>query len=160
MPITKFQQISIVLLRLATGWLMLYAGLKKVLDPTWSAIGYLNSAKTFPGFYHWLAQPNILPTINFINEWGLTLLGISLIIGLFVRLSSILGAILMVLYYFPVLTFPYIKPNSYLVDEHIIYALILVYFAAVRAGRIWGLENWCSRLPICSKFPRLRELLG
>lgn len=139
---------------------MFYAGITKVLDQSWSAAGYLEGAKTFVGFFQWFLEPGVLPIINFINEWGLTLLGISLILGIFVRASSFLGAILMLLYYFPVLEFPYIKPHSYLVDEHIIYALVLLFFASLRAGRYWGLENWCSNLPICSRFPKLREWLG
>ncbi|OGF62601.1 hypothetical protein A3C77_03745 [Candidatus Giovannonibacteria bacterium RIFCSPHIGHO2_02_FULL_45_13] len=139
---------------------MFYAGITKILDPNWSAAGYLKGAKTFVGFYQWLLQPNILPALNFVNEWGLTLLGISLVFGVFVRLSSVLGAILMLLYYFPILQFPYPNPYSYIVDEHIIYTLALLFLASLRAGRIWGLENWCSSLPVCSRFPRLRNWLG
>lgn len=157
---TQFQKISLFLLRLSMGWFMFYAGITKVIDPTWSAAGYLRGAKTFVEFYQWLVSPGILPIVNFVNEWGLTLLGVSLILGIGVRLSSILGAVLMLLYYFPVLDFPYPNPHSYLVDEHIIYALTLLLLASLRAGRVWGLENWCSNLPICSKFPRLRKWLG
>lgn len=142
------------------GWLMFYAGITKVLNPSWSAVGYLKGAKTFAGFYNWLLTPNVLPVVNFINEWGLTLLGVSLILGIFVRLSSVLGAVLMILYYLPILDFPYVGEHSYLVDEHIIYALVLLYFAVVRAGRVMGLENWCSRLPLCSRIPGYRALLG
>ena len=156
----KFQKISLFALRFSMGWLFFYAGITKVLDPAWSAAGYLTSAKTFSVFYIWLAQPGFLQFINFINEWGLTLLGVSLILGIAVRLSSGFGVLLMLLYYFPVLDFPYPNPHSYLVDEHIVYALVLTYFATVRAGRVWGLEEWCSNLPICSRFPRLRDWLG
>lgn len=148
------------MLRLSLGWLFFYAGITKVLNPAWSAAGYLKGAKTFVEFYQWLASPGILPAVDFVNEWGLTLLGLSLIFGVFVQLSSILGAVLMLLYYLPILDFPYPNPYSYLVDEHIIYALVLLLFASLRAGRVWGLENWCSNLPICSKFPRLRKWLG
>lgn len=157
---TKFQKISLWLLRLAMGWLFLYAGVTKIINPEWSAGGYLKSAKTFPGLFQTMLDPAILPFINFINEWGLTLLGASLILGLFVRLSSWLGAILMLLYYFPILDFSYPNPHSYIVDEHIVYALVLVFFAAIRAGRVWGLENWCANLPVCRRFPRLRQWLG
>ncbi|HEY9584231.1 MAG TPA: DoxX family protein [Candidatus Paceibacterota bacterium] len=157
---TKFQKISLLLLRVSMGWLMLYAGITKVLDPNWSAAGYLQGAKTFAGFYQWLTQPNILPAINFINEWGLTLLGVSLILGIFVRLSSVFGTVLMMLYYFPVLTFPYISQHSFIVDEHVIYALVLIFFAAIGAGRYYGLDTWCAGLPICVKFPRLRKVIG
>lgn len=156
----KNQKIALFLLRISMGWLMLYAGVTKIVDPAWSAEGYLKAAKTFPGLFAWFAQPGILPVINFINEWGLTLLGISLILGIGVRLSSILGALLMLLYYFPVLTFPYIKPHSYIVDDHIIYFLALLVLGAFSAGRVWGLENWCANLPTCRRYPRLRAWLG
>lgn len=139
---------------------MFYAGITKVLNPEWSSAGYLQGAKTFSGFFQWFLQPGILPVVNFVNEWGLTLLGISLLLGVFVRLSSLLGVLLMLLYYFPILDFPYPNPHSYIVDEHIIYAFVLLFFAAVRPGRVWGLENWCANLPICSRFPRLRAWLG
>lgn len=157
---TDFQKISLFLLRVAMGWMMFYAGITKVIDPAWSATWYLKGAKTFAGFYQWLTSPGILPIVNFMNEWGLTLLGLSLIFGVFVRLSSFLGILLMLLYYFPILDFPYPNPHSFLVDEHIIYAVVLALFVSFRAGRMWGLENWCSHLPICSKYPRLRNLLG
>ena len=157
---TQLQKVSLFLLRISLGWMFFWAGITKVLDPTWSAEGYLKGAKTFIGFYQWLISPNILPIVNFVNEWGLTLLGISLILGVGVRLSSILGVALMALYYFPILDFPYPNPHSFLVDEHIIYALVLLLFANLRAGRVWGLENWCSNLPICSKYPKLRAWLG
>src|SRR3989304_449706 len=128
---TKFEKISLFLLRVGLGWFFFYAGITKVLDPSWSAAGYLQNAKTFSGFFAWFASPGILPVTNFLNEWGLTILGASLILGIFVRFSSGLGIILM-----------------------------LLYFAPIRAGRVYGLENWCSNLPICSRFPKLRNWLG
>lgn len=157
---TTFQKLFLFLLRISLGWMFLYAGITKVLDPNWSAAGYIKGAKTFPEFYQFLLNPSILPIVNFMNEWGLTLLGISLILGIGVRLSSVLGAVLMMLYYFAALDFPYPNPNSYIVDEHIVYAAALLFLASLRAGRVWGLESWCSKLPLCSKFPWLRNLLG
>ena len=160
---TQFQKVSLFFLRVSIGWLMFYAGITKIINPEWSAEGYLRGAKTFAGFYTWLADSSLLPFINFINEWGLILLGVSLILGVFVRLSSIGGIALMLLYYFPVLEFPYIPgAHAFFVDEHIIYAAILFFFAtsSTRPGRVWGLESWCSNFPICSKYPKLREWLG
>lgn len=145
--------------RLALGWLMFYAGITKIVNPAWTAGGYLASAKTFPGFYGWLAAPENIGWINFLNEWGLTLIGISLILGLGVRLSSILGSALMLLYYFPVLEFPEVA-HGFIVDEHIVYAAVLAFFAAVRAGRYYGLDNWCANLPICRRYPRLHKIWG
>ncbi len=154
------RSVPLFLLRISMGWMMFYAGITKVIDPEWTSAGYLIGAKTFTGLYQWLATPSILPAVNFVNEWTLTLLGISLMLGIFVRLSSLLGVVLMMLYYFPILDFPYPTPHSFLVDEHIIYGAVLLSLANLRAGRVWGLERWCSTFPICAKFPRLREWLG
>ncbi len=150
---------TLVALRIAMGWMYFYAGITKVIDPTWTAEGYIKGAKNFTWFFQWLLSPQILPVVNFLNEWGLTLLGVSLILGIGVRLSSILGAILMMMYYVA-LPFPYPNAHSLVVDEHMIYTAVLLFFAAVRAGRTGGLEEWCSNLPICVKFPKLREWLG
>lgn len=129
------------------GWLLFYAGITKILDPEWSAAGYLTHAKTFPGLFEWFASPAILPFTNFVNEWGLTLLGASLILGIGVRLSSVLASILMLLYYFPVLEFPIIAPHSYIVDDHIIYALALLVLGILKTGRIYGLDEKLAKDP-------------
>ncbi|MDP2593315.1 MAG: DoxX family protein [bacterium] len=150
----------LVLLRLSLGWLMFYAGVTKIADPNWSAAGYLQGAKTFPGFFSWFLEPSILPVINFINEWGLTLLGVSLIFGVCVRLSGVLGAALMMLYYFPVLDFPYPNAHSYIVDEHIIYASVLLLFATVNAGRVFGLDKKLMTMPWADRHSGLRKVLG
>ena len=147
-------------LRISLGILFFYAGITKITDPNWSAARYLKGATTFAEFYNFLLQPNLLPITNFINEWGLTLLGVSLLLGIFVRLSSTLGALLMLLYYIPILNFPYAGAHSFLVDEHIIYIFSLLLVGSLKAGRFWGLEKWCSSLPICSKYPKLRDILG
>jgi thiosulfate dehydrogenase (quinone) large subunit len=136
----KSQRIVLFLLRLSLGWYMFYAGITKVLDPEWSAAGYLGGAKILGGFYGWLASPGIIPFVNFVNEWGLTLLGISLILGVFVRLSSILGALLMFLYYLP-LGIIHPDTHSMFVDDHIIFILVLLLFHFSDAGKIWGLDS-------------------
>jgi thiosulfate dehydrogenase [quinone] large subunit len=135
-------KISLLILRLSMGWLMLYAGIVKIMNPAWSAAGYLKGASTFSGFYNWLAQPGILQVVNFLNEWGLTLLGISLLVGFLVKVSSWLGAVLMLLYYFPILRFPYPGTHSFIIDDHIIYLFVLIFFAFVGAGNYWGLDQY------------------
>lgn len=132
---------AILLLRLALGWLFLYAGITKVTNPEWTAKGFLENAKTFPEFYVWLASPNILPVVDFLNQWGLTLIGIVLILGILVRFSSYLGALMMLLYYFPHLAFPYIGEHSFIVDEHIIYALAFLALASMSSNHIWSLSG-------------------
>ncbi|MBI2039248.1 MAG: DoxX family protein [Candidatus Niyogibacteria bacterium] len=156
----QYQKYSLFALRVVMGVFFFYAGITKVMDPAWSAAGYLKSAKTFPALYQWFASADVIPVVNFVNEWGLTLLGISLLFGIGVRLSSILGAVLMALYYFPILQFPLVGERAYLVDDHIIFIAALLVLAAFRAGRYWGLEKRCAGLSICRQFPALREWIG
>lgn len=157
---TKYQKASLLFLRLSLGWLLFYAGITKVLADSWSAEFYLKEAKLFPEMYAFFLQPDILPYVNLLNMWGLTLVGAALILGVFVRFASLCGIALMILYYLPILDFPYPNAHSYIVDEHIVYAFALLVLAVFRAGRYFGLENRCVRCSFCNKFPRLRSLLG
>ena len=134
------QKVTLFLLRISLGWYFLYAGITKVLDPKWSAEGYLKASKLLPDLYMWFASPAILPYINFINEWGLTLLGVSLILGVFIKYSAPLGAVLMLLYYIP-LGILYPDAHSMIVDDHIVFGLLLIYFAYVGAGKTWGIDG-------------------
>jgi thiosulfate dehydrogenase [quinone] large subunit len=133
------------LLRIAIGWLFFYAGITKVLNPAWSPAGYLGAPKMFPEFYAFLASPNILPITTFLSQWGLTVIGAALILGIFMRPAGVMGALMMLLFYFPVLDFPYPNDHSYIVDEHIIYALVLLLLNALSAGSSWSLGKWASR---------------
>src|SRR3989344_7539672 len=142
---TKYAQISLFLFRVTMGWMFFYAGITKVLNPEWSAAGYLNSAKTFTDFYQWLASPSMLPFTNFINEWGLTLIGLSLILGAFIRYGAIAGALLMLLYYFPILHGAYPNPHSFIVDEHIIYIFALLTLATSRKRAMWSIDGLRNR---------------
>jgi thiosulfate dehydrogenase (quinone) large subunit len=132
---------AILLLRLALGWLFLYAGLTKFLDPSWTAKGFLENAETFSGFYSWLASPGILPIVDALNQWGLTIIGAVLILGILVRFSAYLGALMMALYYFPGLIFPHVGEHSFIVDEHIIYIAAFLVLASMSSNHIWSLRN-------------------
>jgi len=148
---TKFQKITLVSLRIALGWMFFYAGITKVISGNFSAAGYLQGAKTFTGFYNLFLNPQILPVVNFLNEWGLTLVGVSLILGAFTRFSSILGAALLMLYYFPILDFPYPDAHSFIVDSHILEALAVLVVGAFKTGRVCGLENWLANSSLLRK---------
>lgn len=134
-----YKKISIFLLRISSGMLFFHAGITKVLDPNWSAAPYLASANNFKALFAWLSSPEIIDATNFANAWGLTLLGLSLVLGLFVSYSAPLGAVLMFLYYL-VLPFPMPNAHAYIVDEHIIYIFALLSLAAFSAGNVWGLD--------------------
>ncbi len=131
------QKITLTALRVTMGWLFFWAGITKVLDPNWTSAGYLGGAKAFNTFFEFLSSPNILPIVDFVNQWGLTLLGVSLILGVFVSISAPLGALLMVLYYLP-LGFPQPNAHAYVVDEHVIYFVALIVLMVFNSGNTWS----------------------
>ncbi len=133
--------IAVLALRLSLGWLFFYSGIIKIFDADWTAAGYLAGAKTFPALFHWFALPANIGWVNFVNEWGLALVGLLLITGLFVRYAAIAGVVLMILYYLPILAFPYPSAHSFLIDEHVIYALALFFLFWSDAGKVYGLDN-------------------
>ena len=91
----------------------------------------------------WLCGFIGVPIVNFINEWGLTLLGLSLIFGIFIKYSAPLGALLMLLYYLP-LGVIHPDAHSFIVDDHVIFGLILIYFTMAGSGK-WTLEGRWSK---------------
>lgn len=144
---TRLQQILIVLFRISIGWVFLYAAIRQIPNPEFSAAGFLTGATTFPAFFELMATPPFLTIINVVIPWAHLLLGLALILGIGVRVAAVGGATLMILYYLPRLDFPMVGPNSFIVEYHLVYALMIVYLAAVRAGRIFGLEGWFEKLP-------------
>lgn len=142
---TKRQKWVLFGLRIALGWLMLYAGYEKFITPNWSAAFYLKDAATFPGFYHWLMSASVLPIVNLATIWGEMLIGASLILGVFVPISSVAGAIMMMAFYFPALKFPHPDAHSFIVGQHIIYALGFLVLWAFEAGRDMNVEKWFKK---------------
>ena len=134
-----YQRIALVTSRLLLGWLFFYAGITKILNPEWTSEGYLMNAKTFGELYQWLALPANIGWVNFLNEWGLTLIGASLILGLFVRFAAVAGAFLVLLYWFPILSFPY-AGHGFIVNEHIVYASVLLLLKKFNAGAHFGID--------------------
>lgn len=137
---SRNEKVSLFAVRLVLGLFYFYAGFSKLIDSEWTSAGFLQNAKTFPALYEWFASPGLIGVVDFMNEWGLTLLGVSLILGLFVRLSASLGVLLMALYYLPGLEFPYVE-HGFIIDNHIIFISVLIYLAIVRAGRVYGLDS-------------------
>jgi thiosulfate dehydrogenase [quinone] large subunit len=124
----------LTVLRVAVGVLFFLAGFAKMSD--WSAAGYLaNATGPLSGWFQSLAGN---PTVDFLNVWGLTLIGVALIIGLMVRPASFFGAILMVLYYLSDL-----EGNTAhgFIDEHVILALLFGLFMAGGFGHALGLDG-------------------
>ena len=97
-----FSKFLFLFIRISLGWLFLYEGVTKLFDPNWSAEAYLRGSYGFfsPLFHLLSSNAAILNVVDFLNEWGLTLIGAGLLLGLFTRLASVSGIVLLFLYYF------------------------------------------------------------
>lgn len=146
---SKPQIYSLFTLRLFIGWYFLYEGLAKVFTPNWSAYGYLIDSKGIfaPFFVQLTENPAVLSVVNFINIWGLTLVGLSLILGLFNK-AGYIGAILFLLMFYlshpPLLYAKYILPTegSYLwIDKNLIMLAAVVVLMLFPTSRIIGFDS-------------------
>jgi thiosulfate dehydrogenase [quinone] large subunit len=147
--------LATVFLRIMLGWFMFADGLQILLQPNWSATGFLLHAKTFPAFYAWFASPYNIWWIDPLNSWGITLVGLALLIGVGVRPAAWAGFALMILYYFPHNVFPYVT-YGFIVEEHVIYAAAFLLIAVSPYAQSWGLSNnlrgtFLGRVPVVGK---------
>jgi thiosulfate dehydrogenase [quinone] large subunit len=145
---------AIVLLRVVIGWHFLYEGVAKLTNPGWSAAGYLlQSRGVLSGFFRGLAaDPNVLAVVNPLNKWGLTLIGLGLILGCFTRLASAMGILLILLFYLcnpPFVGYFYSIPTegSYLiVNKNLVEVAALAVVLTTGSGRVAGLDRLIHRL--------------
>ncbi len=93
--------IAITVLRVVIGWHFLYEGVAKLTSTTWSAAGYMKASRgPVAEFFRWIAsQPQLLDNANLITMYGLTIVGVLLMLGLFTRLAAAGGIAFIVLFY-------------------------------------------------------------
>ena len=147
--------------RIAMGWTFLYAASHQVFVPGWTVVGFLNSTKTFHDLFTIFTTPTMGPITTFLVEWGHLLIGLSLIFGLMVRVSAGFGIMLMLVYWMAHMDWPFIEnSNNFILDYHLVYAGVLAYLIAVRAGHVWGLDGWVEKQPFIEQHPALRPLVA
>jgi len=125
----------LTVIRVAIGWHFLYEGLSKLFMESWSSESYLANASGFlSGFYHWLASgEGMIRVLDFLNVYGLILIGLALFLGVFIRIASAGGILLLLLYYFaypPFGTSLFGSPEGhfYIVNRNFIEAFLLLWF--------------------------------
>jgi thiosulfate dehydrogenase (quinone) large subunit len=146
---STLQLSSLVLLRVLIGWHCLYEGMVKLMDPSWSAAGFLLESKwIFAPIFHFMATtPSILGFVNFMNMWGLTAIGLGLIVGCFTRLATLGGMCIILLYYVctpPLIGITYSVPmeGAYLiVNKNLIEVVALGVLFLFPTGNIIGLDR-------------------
>lgn len=157
---TSWQLILLVLLRLTIGWHFLYEGIVKLINPDWSSAPFLLDSQGFmSNFFYGLANnTGLLHVVDFLNIWGLILIGAGLILGTFTRIASIAGIVLLGFYYLshpPFVGLTYAIPdegNYLIVNKNLIEMFALAVLLVFPTGHIIGLDRFLSRLRPVSGF--------
>ena len=145
------RQFPLALLRIIVGWHFLYEGWTKLMSSGWTSSGFLKFATgPFAGFFHWLGSNGaVVPVIDQFNIWGLTLIGLALMLGVAIRAAALSGMLLLALYYFayPPLFSPVagISEGNYLVvNKNLVELFALGVMFAWPAG-VYGLSALLGR---------------
>jgi thiosulfate dehydrogenase (quinone) large subunit len=159
--LTLFQQTSLVFLRTLVGWHFLYEGYTKLLFPAWShsgvpvppwsSAGYLRAATgPLAPVFHYLGNAAWIDSFDLVIAVALTLVGISLVLGLFTQSGC--GAALALLSAFYLVAIPTGAPDAraegtyLLVNKNLVEAGAVLVLLSFRTGSIAGLDLlWSSR---------------
>ena len=137
----------LTILRIFVGWHFLYEGIAKLFNPNWSSVAYLMESKwLFSGFFHWLISNNItLQIVDFLNIWGLIIIGVCLFIGLFTRPAGIAGTLLLLLYYAANPPFVYSSlpatSHFYIINYNLIEAVVLIVIVFFPKNYLWSIQR-------------------
>jgi thiosulfate dehydrogenase [quinone] large subunit len=160
---TAFRYVASAL-RLSLGWIFLWAFLDKLFGlghETTSAQAWINGGHPTTGFLKKAAEGPFKSFYNGIaGAWwtdtlfmlGLAAIGVALMAGIAMRFAAVAGALLLVLMWTAVLP----PANNPFMDDHLIYAMVLVALALVGAGRFFGLGQVWERLPIVQRYAFLK----
>ena len=141
----QIMPITLTFIRILTGWHFLYEGIIKLVIKDWSSYIYLSQSKwILSDLFGWImANPTALAIVDFLNIWGLILIGLGLFFGIFTRIVSISGIVLLALYYIVAPPFIITSPggNFFIVNYQIIEAGILLVFALLPKDYMLGADK-------------------
>ena len=102
----------------------------------------------FKGFYSSMAGQ---PWADWLYMMGVLGLGIALTLGIGMRIAAVSGTVLMMMLFTATMQ-PEFNP---IVDQHVVYSLVLIGLAAVHAGDKFGLGRVWKRSRAVRRFPGL-----
>ena len=151
--INNTQLYGLVILRVIIGWHILYEGVSKLINPYWSSAAYLLDSKwIFSGLAKAIvSSPTLLTISDNVNMWGLALVGLCLMLGIFSRYAALGGIVLISLYYLfapPLLGYEYSRPGegSYLiVNKNLIEIFALFVLYHFPTSHLIGLDRMIDR---------------
>jgi len=149
--ISSWKKTLLILLRFAIGWHLFYQGFGKVISPFWTSEWYLKAS--WGPFLKIAESPTLLWIADFTMMWGLVIVGLLLMIGLFTQIASLLGLALLIMIFVAIPPLDYTgfvvsttQGTELYVDKNLIEILALSVIASFKTGRILGLdilvEHW------------------
>jgi thiosulfate dehydrogenase [quinone] large subunit len=148
--------------RLSLSTVFLWAFFDKVFGlghETTAAHAWLNGGSPSAGFLGGATGPfaNVYQAIAGARwvDWtfmiGLIGIGVALLLGIGMRIAAVTGAIMVVLMWSASL-----PPSDHIfMDNHIVYALVLLGIAVVGAGNTLGIGTWWTSTSLVRRFPWL-----
>ncbi len=141
--------VALSILRIAIGWHFLNEGLLKLMDPEWSGADFLtNATGPFASLFQSIAMnPVLLGITDFLNQWGLVLIGLSLMLGLLSRWACLGGMFLLALYYFANPPLIGLDGNSFAEGNYLIVNKNLIEFFAlwvlfhISGSKVFGMDR-------------------
>jgi thiosulfate dehydrogenase (quinone) large subunit len=125
-------------------------------------------------FYHSLGDqagvmgaqgPTLYPNswVNWLFMLGLLGIGLSLILGVFTRIATVSGVAMLALMYLaeaPWATYTdatgaTVAANNPVVDDHVVFSVVLILLMLLQAGRFIGFGKWWQSLGFVKHFPWL-----
>ena len=162
-PFSSAQQAALVALRTLIGWHFLYEGYTKLLDPAWSQNGaplaswssaaYLKAATgPLAPVFHWIGNASWIGSFDVFLAVTLTLVGLSLMLGLLTQTGCAGALVLLVMFYLssiPTGTLDLRAEGTYLiVNKNLVEACAVVVLLTFRTGSIAGLDRlWVRSRP-------------
>ena len=156
---------ALLALRVVMGWIFLQSGIEKVLDPEWTAAGFLQHAipEGNPFIVMWQGFAGS-PVIDGLVAWGMLLTGIGIITGTLLRWSAFWAAVMMIFFWLASLQGGLFAglplEHGWVVDDHIVYAFLLFGLGALGAGRVLGGDAILERTKVVRNNGWLRYILG
>lgn len=151
--VLRKEQVMLGLTRISLGCILFWAFIDKLLglgfatapEKAWllgnsPTAGFLAKSTYGPmaSFFQDLAGN---PVVDWLFMMGLLLIGISLILGIGVKIAGWSGALLMMLMYTAMIP----PKNNPLFDDHVIYALLFIFFTQIKVGHWLGLgKQWAQ----------------
>ena len=156
--VDRRHQLAVAVLRVAVGFIFLFAGLEKVIGGNleWSAAGFLQFGTggtlgwpfvTTPvegtiynptnAFWVALADNDFaMSVINFLVPWGQIGIGVGLMLGLLTRFSAAMGTLMMLLFFFAAWDIEF-----GVVNQHLTYGLVTFVLGYLGTGNFYGLDG-------------------